>query len=513
MDLCDGLIEVTQPGRTIRYAWVPESVAAYKTLIAALRCPACGRNLGQRSSREEQQDLEGILHLRRSCTCRCGFENFWYFIVNLLDPDNPLKTQQQVEAALVALEKGTQLTDPIYEVGIYELAVAAERREIARAIQLAERLIASYRGDATLFFYLGLFYGEANRLGDAMMAYHNARRMQPDMIDAIYNQGIILTRMGRKEEGARFLEVYHDLTNGKEGVEIPNEDQPLAVEEGMFGTICILDSGLYRRMNIETQSQGSAFCMPTSQDFAPEAKPGPGAFPESPYTIGLLIPAALHQNGQGLLLGLGSGIGPTLLLSAFPKLRLTVVEIDPTVVQLARQYFPLVDYYISEGRLDLVLSDAFDYVEDQLKPKAFDFAMLDLYQGDPEQPAGVYDGRFLSKLAEGCCHAIWPNLIGKPQSKYFLHVSEAFSGAGLTIHYLSAGIDQASRNTLERNWLMATESFDIGEAKRLLKLQIEDPAAELDQEWPLYPQLPVNHALRLVRRTVLAYLENNLPMD
>ena len=158
--------------------------------------------LGQRSFIDESVQIQDIHYLKRKCNCRCGFENFWYIITNLMREDQPLASLAEVEQSLTQLEQEALIEDPIYETGVYALAVAAERGDHERAIQVAERLVASYRGDETLFFYLGYFYGEVNRLGDAMMAYHNARRLKPDFLDPIYNQGIILTRMGRLEDGA-----------------------------------------------------------------------------------------------------------------------------------------------------------------------------------------------------------------------------------------------------------------------------------------------------------------------
>ena len=81
--------------------------------------------------------------------------------------------------------------------------------------------------------------------------------------------------------GRAFLSVYDDLVQGKKTLNaLPDEERLLIKEEGLFGMVAVLDSGLYRRLIIEQQSQGSAFCVPTSQDFALAADPGPGALPE-----------------------------------------------------------------------------------------------------------------------------------------------------------------------------------------------------------------------------------------
>jgi hypothetical protein len=80
------------------------------------------------------------------------------------------------------------------------------------------------------------------------------------------------------------------------------------------------------------------------------------------------------------MLGLGAGIGVTMLLSLFPELSLTVVEIDLQVIQLAREYFPLIAFYEAQGRLQLIQSAAENYV--QYSKETFAFTLLDVFSGD-----------------------------------------------------------------------------------------------------------------------------------
>lgn len=507
------MIDITEAGRSLRYAWVPTSHTEYESLIDGLRCPACERRLNTRKAHLDRQQLGSVHYVKRICSCRCGFENFWYFIENLLDANLPLDSPEAVELALLELEQNAQLEDLLYEVGVFKLAVAAERKELPLAIQLAEQLVAIYRGDAQLFFYLGYFYAEADRLDDAMLAYHSARRIDPTFLEPLYNQGIVLTRMGRIEEGRQFLSHYDDLNQGKAGEALPDEEHALETAKGNFGLLAVLDSGLYRRMTIEQQSQGSAFKFPSAQDFVAASADGPGAFPESPYTIGMLLAGAGHAAGKGLVLGLGSGIGVTFLLAAFPELRLTVVELDPMVVRFARQYFPLVAAYEQQERLQIVAGDAFEYVAACSAPNLFDFCLLDLYQGQPEQPHAILLPNFLGKLAEISKGAIWPNLIGKPNSAYFSKVRSAFDQAGLPLQMMSAGVDRASRNTMDRNWIMTTETWRPELLRESCRLEPSGEAAAIDQGWPLFESLPSSVALRLVRATLQSYVDMALSVS
>lgn len=57
-----------------------------------------------------------------------------------------------------------------------------------------------------------------------------------------------------------------------------------------------------------------------------------------------------------LFLGLGGGTGPKAFLAAYPKLRIQVAEIDPTVLEVARQFFgvpqdPRLQVNIEDGRV------------------------------------------------------------------------------------------------------------------------------------------------------------------
>ena len=221
-----------------------------------------------------------------------------------------------------------------------------------------------------------------------------------------------------------------------------------------------------------------------------------------------MLPGALHPEGNGLVLGLGSGIGVTLLLAAFLKLNLTVVEMDPVIIRLARTYFPLVAYYEQAQRLQVVEGDAFEYVEHS--SNNYDFCLLDLYQGDPEQPSGMLQPGFVKSLAALCNGSIWPNLIGRPSSDYFKQVVQTFTSLDVPLRFMSAGVDVASRNSMDRNWICATEALDLKTALDQLCLNAEEEG--LDQPWLLFPKLEPNHALRLVRQTLLAYIEMDLPL-
>jgi spermidine synthase len=91
------------------------------------------------------------------------------------------------------------------------------------------------------------------------------------------------------------------------------------------------------------------------------------------YTRALPIGLAFVQPRRVLMIGLGTGSVPRLLRAGFPDLEIDVAEIDPDVVEVARQHFfvredPLYRVWTSDGRTfvkqakepyDLVILDAF----------------------------------------------------------------------------------------------------------------------------------------------------------
>lgn len=126
-------------------------------------------------------------------------------------------------------------------------------------------------------------------------------------------------------------------------------------------------------MRIQNEIEGQVFLNDEGQ---------PSAIAASPYFYGFVIPAWHFSTSHGLMLGLGAGIGATLLLTLFPALSLTVVEIDPQVIDLSRRYFPLVSFYENQGRLRIIQQDAREYLSRE--NQAFSFALLDIFCGNED---------------------------------------------------------------------------------------------------------------------------------
>lgn len=95
-----------------------------------------------------------------------------------------------------------------------------------------------------------------------------------------------------------------------------------------------------------------------------------------------------------LLLGLGGGSALFWLRRRFPKSHLTVVEIDPVMIEISRKYFHI-------GRikdLTIVNQDAVEFIRNcKLQTYHWTLILMDCYQGF-KTPAGFVDIKVLQKM-------------------------------------------------------------------------------------------------------------------
>ena len=99
---------------------------------------------------------------------------------------------------------------------------------------------------------------------------------------------------------------------------------------------------------------------------------------------GLLLRPLQHWPRSALLVGLGAGSLAKFIYRYLPDCRITVVEINPQVEFIARQFFKLPD---DPRRLDVVISCGADYMLGG--DRRFDLILVDGY--DPDAKAGVLD--------------------------------------------------------------------------------------------------------------------------
>lgn len=103
-----------------------------------------------------------------------------------------------------------------------------------------------------------------------------------------------------------------------------------------------------------------------------------------PYTRMMLASLLLVPEPQRILVvGLGGGTLPQALEEMYPQARLTVLEIDPAVVKVAREYFG----YAPTARTEVVEQDARVFTKRKMRridaaTEGYDLVMLDAFNGD-----------------------------------------------------------------------------------------------------------------------------------
>jgi spermidine synthase len=99
---------------------------------------------------------------------------------------------------------------------------------------------------------------------------------------------------------------------------------------------------------------------------------------------GLLLRPQTQWPRHALLIGLGAGSLAKFIYRNLPDCHITVVEINPQVEYIARQYFKLPD---DPKRLDVIIACGADYM--LAGGRKFDLILADGY--DPDAKAGVLD--------------------------------------------------------------------------------------------------------------------------
>lgn len=102
-----------------------------------------------------------------------------------------------------------------------------------------------------------------------------------------------------------------------------------------------------------------------------------------------------------LVLGVGGGSNVRLISKLYPQAKITAIEIDPQMVEIAKTYFGLSKI----KNLNLITQDAIKYVNnlDSTSPSAgrqvYDLVLVDCFVGK-NIPSNVQDLGFLKKLSQ-----------------------------------------------------------------------------------------------------------------
>lgn len=216
---------------------------------------------------------------------------------------------------------------------------------------------------------------------------------------------------------------------------------------GMFGAVTVADQDGCRQLFIGRQCQGGVYLDDGE----------PTAISASAYQAGWLLAGVMHPDGTGVMLGLGSGSGAVALLNNFDEFMLTVVEIDPVVIKLACEHFPALNDLQDQGRLQIVLADATEFLMDTAShEESFDVGFLDSYQGENTGHAPPA----LIGLLGATCSAIYANVIGRRDGPEMKDLIKALDNVG------QPAVDLFKCNSMGAlaNWIVTTEHVDAEDA-------------------------------------------------
>jgi len=222
----------------------------------------------------------------------------------------------------------------------------------------------------------------------------------------------------------------------------------------MFGKIEIVDAEDARYLLLSGQIQGGSFHHPSAQSTVPGLR-GVGAVAASSYMAGWLLAGAMHPAASVVCVGLGSGAGIIQLLACCPSVDVTVVEIDPVMVEVARKAFPLLQYYEMVGRLNIATADAKDYLDSE---DMFDVGLADAYDGTSYNIKDSYMPALFSR-----CKHVYANVIDAITGQSTRHLLELAHKFDKPIKYrLHATVDQPieSAQYQPANWIMTTDNLN-----------------------------------------------------
>jgi spermidine synthase len=215
--------------------------------------------------------------------------------------------------------------------------------------------------------------------------------------------------------------------------------------KGMFGPVQVRDLNGTRVLTISGQVQGGSF-------LDEEGVPTPIA--SSAYSYGWLVAGLNHPDGSGLSVGLGSGQGIVQLLNQFPNIDMTVVDIDPVVVETALEHFPLIQHYIDLGRLNIVIDDALNYLDNI--DGIFDFGLSDAYTGK-----GELVGHYHQAMARQC-ESIYVNVIDDNEGVEIVKVLRAFTKLR-ELKWLMKAVPPGVAPNYKggANWILTSDELDL----------------------------------------------------
>jgi hypothetical protein len=239
------------------------------------------------------------------------------------------------------------------------------------------------------------------------------------------------------------------------------------IREGMFGPIQVRDTFISRQVVLNGQVQGGAFLEPPAKfvdDELPDDAPGPVA--EAAYALGWLLAGVHNQTRSGIMIGLGSGAGAIQMLYNFPGIDLTIVEIDPVMVQMAINAFPLLEWYMNKGQLNIVVEDATTYLKEHFDK--WDFGCADGYTG-----GNCLVEDYMPLLCDRCDH-VYVNAIDSLGGKSLRGTLKILEECDQPVTDLFKATSLTSPNAIfaaRSNWIVTSQAIDWQKAEEFVPFE------------------------------------------
>ncbi len=222
---------------------------------------------------------------------------------------------------------------------------------------------------------------------------------------------------------------------------------------GLFDTIHVVDSFPNRKVFACGRLQGSMLHEPPADEIYPGCPKGPGPIVGTAYQLGWLMAGVGHPEGRGIMIGFGAGTGATALLHHFPRLTLDAVEIDPAMIRVAREFFPLVAHFESEGRLSIINTDVLEILA---QSPVYDFALIDIsVDGDNVQQTLL--SRSFSESVQRIADELWINALTSRESRFMNRLLSRYDG----MTNLFSPEPLTAWLPLQRNWIITNATPDI----------------------------------------------------
>ncbi len=151
------------------------------------------------------------------------------------------------------------------------------------------------------------------------------------------------------------------------------------------------------------------------------------------------------------MLGLGGGCGAVGLLHEFPEVSLDIVEADPAMAAMAREFHPLVGHYERLGRLQVHVGDALDYLAGAAGNHAFVLADLAVNADS----LGALDSARLVRAVAGAGPEVWFRVFGSLPDGELSPFLSKFAAAGLPVDWMLSPVSPSVAVPKPRDWVLA----------------------------------------------------------